>query len=437
MIVALGQLKGLRVAGRASSFVFKGQTPDLAEIGAKLKVASVLTGSVRKVGSRIRISVELVNVADGFQLWSERYDRQTGDIFAIQDEIASSTAEKLRVSLAVGPAAPHVKRPTTNPEAYELYLKGRVLLNQRGKAVPEALEFFKGAVALDPDYALAHAGLADTYIVLAFYGAIPQWQAMPKAKDAARRAIALDPSLADPHAVMYYVHYCTEWDFAAAAREMDIALRLNPRLSTALNWYSFFLAAGEGRIDEASAIARRAAESDPLAAYPMVILGNSYWFARRLDEAEKAMRRATELEPLSWPAWRNLGIVQALCGNRDDGIATLERALTLSDRHVWVLVTLADALTLAGRRDEARSMHEEVVQRARTSYVQSIWLGYSYSVVGEMDAAFQAFDQAERNREALPLMNHLWYMARDARTDPRFAAMMRRTGVTPAPDLVG
>jgi Tfp pilus assembly protein PilF len=396
----------------------------------------VLTGSVRRAGHRLRISVELVNVADGFQIWSERFDRQADDIFAVQDEIAKAIADKLRVSFS-GAMLPSVMRRTTVPGAYELYLEGRVLLNRRGKQMARALECFQRAVALDPEYALAHAGVADAYTLITFYGGIPQWEAMPKAQDAARRAIAIDPTLADPHAALACVLYCRDWNRDASAAEIATALRLNPRLVTALTWQSLILAAGEGRFDEAAAAAVSAAEGDPLAAYPVTTLANTWWLARRPDEAATGFARALELEPGLWQAARNLGLIQVYQGRHAEGMATLERALTQSDRHPWVLITMADAHAVAGNAAEARRLHDEVVARAASRYVQSIFLGCSYSTIGDLDGAFAAFARAEREREAMPLLNHMWFMATAARRDPRFAAMMRRAGVTPAPDLAG
>jgi TolB-like protein len=436
VIGALGHIEALRVAGRTSSFAFKDKAPDLAEVAARLHVATVLTGSVRKAGSRLRITAELVNIADGFQLWSERFDRQADDMFAIQDEIATAIAAKLRVSFTKAPAAPALKRRSADPGAYEQYLEGRVLLNRRGKQMPRALECFQRALAIDPDYALAHAGAADAYTLLTFYGALPVWEAAPKVRAAARRAIALDPSLADPHAALAFVHYGLDWDQESGDAEIATALRLNPRLVNALTWQSLFLGAARGRFDEAAAIAVSAAEGDPLAAYPLMMLANNLWIGQRPIEAEAMFLRALAIVPDTWQALRNVGLIQALDGRHADGIETLERALVISGRHPWVLTSLADAQMVAGHAEEARRLHEELLALSRTRYVQSIFIGASYSIVGDLDGAFAAFEKAEREREAMPLLNYMWFVAREARRDPRFAAMMARARVIPAPDLV-
>src|SRR3989440_11363645 len=241
IINALAQLPGLRVAARTSSFAFRARAVELAEVGAKLKVAMVLEGSVRKAGNRLRVTAQLVKVGDGDHLWSERYDRDMTDIFAIQDEIAKAIAERLKVTLDGGAAASLVTPATGNLDAYHLCLKGRYLLAQRGLGLRKALECFDQAIALDPNYALAHAGLAEACTVLAQYGLVPPGMLRAKARAAACRALELAPNLAEAHAAAGTVSFVIDWGWATPARELRQAIPRNPRYVLPRLWPPCYL----------------------------------------------------------------------------------------------------------------------------------------------------------------------------------------------------
>ena len=234
IINTLGQIEGLRVAARGSAFSFKGRHVDPREIGRKLQVSSVLEGSVRKAGKRLRITAELVNAKTGYQLWSERYDRELEDIFEIQDEIARTIADRLEVTLTGGSAAPLVKRATDNLNAYEAYLKGRGLLYKRGRFIFDALKCFEEAVELDPDYGLAWTGLADGHTTLGFYGIVAPEKTMPQAKAAATRAVQLDDSLAEAHCALAQATLFHDFDVPTARREFLRSMTLNPKYPQAV-----------------------------------------------------------------------------------------------------------------------------------------------------------------------------------------------------------
>ena len=229
IINALGQIERLRVAARGSAFFFKGKHVDLREVGQKLQVTTVLEGSVRKAGKRLRITAELVNAKDGYQLWSERYDRELEDIFDIQDEIARTIADRLELTLTGGKQAPLVTRATDNIKAYEAYLKGRGLLYKRGRFIVDALTCFEQAVALDPDYALAWAGLADGRSTLGYFGQVAPHETMPQAKEAATRAVQLDDSLAETHCALALATLMHDFDVPTARQEFLRAIELNPK----------------------------------------------------------------------------------------------------------------------------------------------------------------------------------------------------------------
>ncbi|UCC83920.1 MAG: hypothetical protein JSW46_03010, partial [Gemmatimonadota bacterium] len=245
IINALAQLEGLRVAARTSSFAFKGKSPDVREVGAKLNVATALEGSVRKAGNRLRITAQLVSVADGYHLWSERYDREMEDVFAIQDDIARAIAEKLQVTLVAGVAEPLVRRPTENVEAYDLYLRGRFFAHQGGEGPRKGLEYFQRALAGDPEYALAHAGIAEAYSQLGNTGILRPKEAMPRAREAAIRALELDETLAEAHLSLGWIGWTYDFEWSNAEKYFLRALELNPDLPEAHFKYGFFLASME------------------------------------------------------------------------------------------------------------------------------------------------------------------------------------------------
>jgi len=273
---ALTPLKNLRVAARASAFSLRGRSDDLRIIGEKLNVTTVLGGSVRRAGDRVRITVQLSEVQTGFQIWSERYDRELKDIFDIQDDIAKAVAERLKVALADSPLdrlARLVEHGTTNVEAYQLYLQGRALLNRRGTSIAVALELFERAVNLDPDYAVAWAGIADAHTVLAYYGGEPPAESKPLALAAAKRALALDPSSAAAHAALGAAALVYENDRDLAGAEFVRALELNPHDTHARCWYAlFYLQWVCGDAERGVAEARRAFDIDPLSSYVTMIL---------------------------------------------------------------------------------------------------------------------------------------------------------------------
>ena len=433
VINTLGQLKALRVAARTSSFAFKGRTPDVSEVGEKLRVATVLTGSVRKAGNRLRISVALVSAADGFQIWSERYDRQAEDVFAVQEEIAIAIAEQLKVALGTS-SEPLVQRATDNLEAYQFYLKARFLMNQRGAAIAQGMECLRQAVALAPDYAPAHAALADAYALLGFYGYFPSYEVMPKARQSAQYALALNPSLAEAHAALVFVSWIHDWDFARAQREFDATMALDPRMVTALNWWSLYLATARGDFAQAGAVAARAIEIDPLSAYSHVAMSVVHLCGGRYADAEASARRAMELSPALWVGHRVLGMALSSQGKYDAAIDVLQAGLALSGGHSWMLTTLCICHRRAGRTAEARRCHDELAAAAAGGkYVQPMMRSIASAAVGEGDQAFEWLERGYRERDPLSILNFWPPASPEFAADPRIAALMARVGLTPKP----
>ena len=422
---ALTPLKGLRVAARTSAFSFKGKGEDLRTIGEKLNVTTVLEGSVRRAGDRVRITVQLSDVADGFQRWSERYDREVKDIFDMQDEIARAVAERLRVTLAAGDRL--VEQATSNIEAYELYLKGRALVDRRGASVPAGLDLLEKAVRLDAGYSLAWAAIADALTVLAYSGAARGSEAKPRAMAAARRSIELDPASAAGHTALACATLLFENDRAAAKQEFERALELSPNYGMGRCWYALFYCQwARGDFEQGIAEARRALDSDPLSSYVTMNLANCLLTAGRLDEAIETGRRAIQLDHESFVARWALGIALGMSGRFEDAVATLEAAARMSGRHGLALVALASVFGQWGKRSEAIALHRELMDRASREYVSASHLALTAEAAGDHEEAMAFVRRAWDEREpAFILWGRHFPPYRALHSDPRFAAILR------------
>jgi eukaryotic-like serine/threonine-protein kinase len=424
---ALTQIEGLRVAARTSAFSFKGKATDIAEIGAKLRVATVLEGSVRRAGSRVRVTVQLVDVSNGFHLWSERYDRQMADIFDVQDEIARGIAEKLKITLAGSTSTRLVKAVTSNVQAYELYLRGRALLLKRGKGASEGADCLRRAVDLDPGFAAAWAGLADAHTVKGFWGMAPPAETMPKALTAARRAVELDPDLAEGHAALAAALLLWERDYAAADASFRRCLELNPGYTVGRCWYALFsLQFVHGRLDEGVAEARRALEADPLSAYATSLLAMTLGVAGHTAEAVEMGRLAVQRDPDALLAHWVHGLTAHWHGAFEESVAAFAAATAVSGS---AYATVCCAATYAdwGRPAEARAEYDKACAQSLREYVPHTSLALAAAAVGEQDLAIDLARQSCDEREpALFIYARVFPDWRRIREDPRFDDVMRR-----------
>ena len=426
IINALAQIEHLHVAARSSAFFFKGKYVDLQAIGERLKVRTILEGSVRRVGNHLRITAQLVNVADGYHLWSERYEREMKDVFDIQDDIARSIVDRLKGIFAGNPQEPLVKAGTKNLEAYQLYLKGRAILFRKGPSIPRALECFERAVGLAPDYAQAWAGVADSYTNLGYYGFAHPEATMPKGMESARRSVALDPSLAEAHGALAMACLMGAWDKAEAERGFLRALELNPKYLQARGWYAlFYLQFAEGRLQEGVAQAKLALESDPLSSYAHTIHSFTCAFAGKHAEAVHVSRRAVELDAESYLAHAILAAVLYLSERFEEAVAAAELALAISGRHSWAMVVLAESLAGCGKRAEAEATYSELICRARRYYVQPSSLAMAAAAVGIQDEAIRYAREAFQIRDPFSLVwfSKIWPPSAQLRMDPRFAEL--------------
>jgi TolB-like protein len=430
IINALAQIEQLHVVARSSAFSFKGKQIDPRLVGEQLNVRTVLEGSVRRAGNRLRITAQLVNVADGCHLWSERYDREMKDIFEIQDDIARSIASRLKVTLEGVPRA-LVRAGTKNLEAYSLYVKGRALLYRRGASLPVAVEWFKKAVALDPVYALALAGIADAYTVLAMYGFIHPETSRPKWQEAARRAVAADPSLAEAHCALAFGKLLFDWEKTTAEREFLSALELNPRYSQARDWYAvFYLQLAAGRLADGVAHAKLALESDPLSCYANTMLSFAYLLAGEYTGAVRSGERAVELDSESFLAWGGLHLGLQLSGRFEEAVAAGQAAVAVAGRHPIATATLAVSLADSGKPAEAQAIYEELLARARREYVQPSMLAFAADAAARADEAIQHVRQALAIGDASRcfLSSH-WPLSPRLRRDSRIDRMLKENGI--------
>jgi serine/threonine-protein kinase len=423
---ALAQVEGLRVAARASCFAFKGKREDLRAIGEKLDVTTVLEGTVRRAGSRLRITVQLANAADGYQLWSERYDREMTDVFAVQDEIATAIATRLRGTMNAEEDRSRARRGTKNLEAYELVLRGRALQIKRGRHMLQAVACFEKAIAIDPQYAEPLASLADSYRLMGTFGLAPFAEVMSKSKALAERALAIDPGLAEAWATLGAVEEQYARDFVRSDSLYDRALELEPRNATARAQWALWRAIRRAMPDEeAVAQLRRAVHDDPLNAwvaamrsYLLGILGRN---GESIAEAERALGLDTESFFARW----NLMRAYAWAGNYDRAIGEGPALLGDSGRHPWALGLLAWTYARAGQSDHARACYDELEGRSRHEFVSPCWLSVTAGCADLEELALRWAERAVADHDPILLWSIRLPFWEYQRVRPRFREVMR------------
>ncbi|HKD20056.1 MAG TPA: protein kinase [Thermoanaerobaculia bacterium] len=414
IITALADIDSLRVAARTSSFAFKGKDTDVRQIGRELGVRTVLEGSVRQAGRRMRITAQLIDVSSGYHIWSERYDREIEDVFAVQDEISRAIAAALKVRLGPAQEESLVAPGTRDVEAYNRFLKGRYFFNQR--ASKKAIVEFEAAIARDPNFAEAYTGLADSYGIFGFYGGIPTLEAFSKASQAATRAQELDPDSAEGHMALGILDHYYGWDLEREERHFRRAIELAPQAAGACSWLAILLAA-TGRQQEALDMGRRAVELEPLSANAHVNATWPYFFVGgHLNEAIDGFRRAVHVDPNATYALWSLGLACQMAGVHDEGIMALERLVTLTNREMpWALALYSASLGAAGRIAEARKVLAELGDSQKLGYVPPLHLAFPRIALGEKDEALALLERGLAERNAL-----FWAWTR---TSPVFASL--------------
>lgn len=428
LCTALAQVRGLRVPARTSCFVFKGKTDDIQKIGQQLHVATVLEGSVSKSGNTLRITAQLINVADGFHLWATNYDREMSDLLALRSEIAQQVVAAMRVQLLPGEKEQLEKKGTENAEAHRLYLLGLSFWNQRtGDGIKRALDYFEQALAKDPNYALAHAGLADCYIVLPEYAGVPTKEAMPKARAAALDALKLDDTLGEAHAALASVREFY-WDWQGADAEYRRAIELTPNYATAHHWYSSLLRE-LGRFEEASREIQRAQELDPLSLVINVNVGEILYFRGHYDQAIAIYCTVLELNPNFNPAHWDLGHAYLMKRMYSEAITEFQTIRASVGNTSYGLGSLGYAYGMSGRVNEARKVLDELTGFLQQGEEVQIDIALVYNGLGDREKALdwlgKAFEAKAYWMVELKVEPH-W---QNLGSEPRFVALLKKMGL--------
>jgi tetratricopeptide (TPR) repeat protein len=392
-------------------------------------------GSVQKANDQVRVNVQLINALSDAHLWADTYDRKMTDIFAVESEIAKTIADTLQAKLTGSEKTAMSKKPTANPEAYELYLKGRFFWNKRTAAdLRKAINYFNQAISKDPGYALAYAGLADSYVILSVFGAASPQDSIPQARAAAKKALELDDTLAEAHASLARIVGPFDFEFDRSIAEFERAIQLNPNYAMAHHWLSWGPLTALAQVDRAIAEGKRAVELDPLSLINNADLGgNVYFNARRYDDAIAQLRKTIEIDPRFYLAHYYLGQAFQLKGKLTEAIAEYQKAVELDD-DPEALAYLGQAYARAGQRDEAQKILARLTEEAKSRYVSGYSMALMFMGLGDKGQAIDALERAYREGAGNDLFTiRVDPMLDDLRGQPRFEALAEK--IVPAREL--
>jgi serine/threonine protein kinase/tetratricopeptide (TPR) repeat protein len=428
IITALAKIRNLEVAAKSSTFSRKLRDQDIREIGRELGVAAVLEGSVRKGDNRLRVTAQLINVATGYNLWSEKYERTLEDVFAIQDEITLAIVDRLKVKLLGGEKDALLKWHTENPEAYNLYLMGRFYWNKRtSEGMKRGLECFHQAIAKDPSYARAYTGISDCYGLFAYYYTPPR-PTLLKAKEAAAKALELDDTRAEAHTSMAFVKHKLERDWAGAEREFRRAIELDPEYIWARHWYAYFLAA-MGRHQESFVEIKRALDVDPTSTQLNMAHGMLFYLARFYDRAVEELGKTLELEPRNFMATFYLGLAHLESGRYEEALALVERSAEMTGNLPFFVQGIGYVHASAGRKDLAQGVLARLGEMMTKVYMSPVFMALVHFRLGENDKGFEWLDKAFTDGDHWLEFIKVFPGFDGARTDPRYAAMVTKLGL--------
>lgn len=430
LIIALSRVKGLKVVSRTSAFQFKGKQFDIREIGSKLNVQTMLEGSIRKAGNKLRISAQLINVSDGFQMWSDQYKRELKDVFVIQDEIAASIVDTLKDRLTGNYETGGVRRTTENMEAYNFYLKGRYHWNKRTiDEIKKGMRLFKKAIEKDTQYALTYAGLADTYNILGIYGAFSPNLVMPKAIRAAQKALELDPELAEAHISLGCARAIYEWDWAEAEPLYQKGLSLNSEYATAYHWYAINYLTPLGRFAESMEMMKKALALDPISLVINSAVGVQFYFARNYDAAIEYYHETLELDPGFGLAQFFLGQAYLQKGLHERALTQYDKALKLSGESMNVLAAIGHASAVAGKEENALRILNKLLKASEDRYVSAYDVATICAGLNYKDQALDWLEQAFTERAYLMIYLGVDPVMDSLRNEPRFRELLKKMNI--------
>jgi TolB-like protein/Tfp pilus assembly protein PilF len=428
LITDIAKIRTLRVTSRTSVMRYKGTKKPLSQIARELDVDAVVEGSVQRSGDRVRIVAQLIDARSDRNLWTESYENDLSDVLALQGNVARAVAVEVRVQLTPQESASLSKNRTLNPRAYESYLQGRYFWNKRTPGdLNTAIKSFNEAIEIDPSYAMAYVGLADSYSLLSVYGELPPREAMPLAKAAANRALEIDDTVAEAQAALADIQWAYDWDSMSAETGFRHALALNPNYASAHQWYAVFLS-NHGRHKEALAEIEQARELDPLSLIIQANAGFDYYYARQYERAIEILQRASEREPNFWVFHSMLGQNYLATGRMVEATSEFESALLLSPGNIRVSAMLGLAYAKTGRRAEARGLVDKMLSISRKRYVSPALIAIIHIGLGDKNKAFDWLDKACTDRSDWMIFLKTDPLFDPLRADPRFLNLLRRVG---------
>lgn len=431
LIHNLSNIRSITVRPLSAVRKYTSLEQDAVAAGREQKVDAVLDGNIQRSGEKIRVTVRLVRVIDGREIWTEHFDEQFTDIFSVQDSVSSKVSGVLSLTLTGEEKELLTKRQTADVEAYQLYLMGRYHLNRlTDESLRKALDYFRRAIDKDSSYALAYTGLADAYISLADFDALPPKETFPKAKQAAEQALKLDENLAEAHVSLANVRFLYEWDWTGPEDEYKRAIAISPGYSEAHQMYGYYLS-GRGRFDEALREMRRAQELDPVSLAKITGVGEVLHMARRDDEAIEAFRKVLEMDPnFGFGHWA-LGRAYAEKGMYEQAIASFQKAIPLSGDSPDEPAELGRAYARSGRQTEARKIVNDLKEQSKRRYIAPSVVASVYAALDEKDQAFVWLDKAYEAHDFILVLLKVEPMFDNLRPDPRFAVLLKRVGLEP------
>jgi eukaryotic-like serine/threonine-protein kinase len=431
LITDLAKIGALKVISRTSAMRYKGSNKPLPEIARELGVDGIIEGSVLRTGGQVRITAQLIHAASDTHVWAESYDRDLTSILSVQSEVAQAIAQAVHARVTPEERGRLAATQAVNPAAHSLYLKGRYFWNQRGPGLLKSVEFFQRALKEDPNHAPSHAGLADAYGLLGFYGYGAPMDVMPKAKDAARKALALDPGLAEAHASLGYLHTMFDWDWKQAEKEFQQAFKLNLGYGPARYWHSLLLLM-RGQGDKAIAELKLGLEYDPPSVYMHAHVGSALFWCGRWAEGSEQSLKALEWDPNFLSARCTLGACYFFLSRVEEAIHELQAAVEASRGNIWAVAYLAAVYAASGNHERAYEIVRELEERRQKEYISAFHIATVYVQLGKVDESFKWLDEACQERAAMIFSVHRYpFINNDAVLhDPRFADLMQRIGVS-------
>jgi len=426
IINALTKLKNFRVAARTSAFSFKGKKTNIREIGRALNVETVLEGSVRKAGNRLRITAQLINVDDGYHIWSEQYDRVMEDVFAIQDEITHAVVHKLKVELLGNDEEIIVKKYTDNVHAYQLYLKGRYFWNQRYKGtLQQALDYFQEAIESDPNYALAYSGVADCYTSFGTWHFLPPQKAFPLAKKAAQKAIELDGNLAEGHTSLGLINMVYDWDWSSTEKALQRAIELNPNYALAHCYYGHLLVMS-GRFAEAKVVAKKSLELEPLSLVVNAFAGITFYLAREYDHAIHQLQKTLEIDSNSILAHFFIAWSYSQKSMHEEAVEASQKAVDIVEGSTLWLANLGTVFGLAGKKKQAEQILKKLQRTAKKGFVSPVQFAWIYIGLGEKKEALNWLEKAYNEQAGTLNVLKVAPEYDSLRDEPRFQKILKK-----------